>query len=192
MNLPMHDPERKYTYRDYLNWPHEERWELIDGIPYAMSPAPSRKHQKILGELFAEFRNYLTDKECEVYPAPFDVRLLAESKSDDEVMNVVQPDITVVCDKNKLDDRGCNGTPELIVEILSPSTGKHDRWLKYKLYERAGVKEYWIVEPQNETVEVYMLEDNRYMLHGVYGKEDAVKVGSFDGLTIDLNVVFKD
>lgn len=192
MSVPEYDLKRKYTYQEYLGWSDDERWELIDGMPYAMSPAPSRKHQEVVGELFAEFRNYLRDKSCRVYIAPFDVRLGVENEADNQAINVVQPDITVVCDKNKLDDKGCKGAPDLIVEILSPSTGKRDRWLKYKLYERAGVQEYWIVEPQNETVEVYRLHSEQYVLCGVYGKEDQVEVGIFEEMTIDLELVFRE
>ncbi|GIM44996.1 hypothetical protein DNHGIG_05450 [Collibacillus ludicampi] len=192
MTIPTLEPERKYTYQDYLKWPEEERYELINGVPYAMSPAPSRKHQEVTGELFAEFRNYLRNKDCRAYPAPFDVRLFAENKEDDQVINVIQPDITVVCDKDKLDERGCKGTPDLIVEVLSPATGKQDRWLKYKLYERAGVKEYWIVDPMNELVDVFVLnESGKYELIGSYGKDDTVKVGIFDDLTIELNIIFR-
>lgn len=192
MRLPERDLNRKYTYQDYLNWSEDQRWELIDGMPYAMSPAPNRKHQAISRELLLEFGNYLRDKSCRVYDAPFDVRLFAENEADDKVNNVVQPDITVVCDKNKLDDKGCKGTPDLIIEIISPSSIKLDKWLKYKLYERAGVKEYWIVEPQTETTEVYLLEDGRYTLNGVYGKEDSVQVNIFEELTIELDMIFRD
>lgn len=193
MNSPIQHPERKYSYQDYLNWPSEERWELIDGVPFSMSPSPSKRHQQILGELATEFTSYLRDKPCEAFVAPFDVRLLVEGKSDDEIMNVVQPDISVICDPNKLDDKGCMGSPDLVIEILSPSTGKIDRWIKYKLYEQAGVKEYWIVEPTNSTLEVFTLNQNGYFeLKEVFGKEDKVKVGIFDDLLIDLQVVFKE
>jgi Uma2 family endonuclease len=190
MSLPERDLNRKYTYQDYLNLPEDERWELIDGVPYAMSPAPSRKHQRILNELSAEFAIYLRGKTCESYPAPFEVRLFAENETDDSVNNVVQPDIVVVCDPSKLDDRGCKGAPDLIVEILS-SNWKHDRWTKYKLYERAGVREYWIVDPDRGSIEVFALNANgKYEISGVYGKEDELKVGIFEDLTIDLNIVF--
>ncbi|BAU27524.1 Uma2 family endonuclease [Aneurinibacillus soli] len=192
MSVPERDLKRTYTYQDYLGWSDDERFELIDGVPYAMSPAPSRKHQQVSGGLFGEFWSYLRDKSCQVYAAPFDVRLGVENETDDKEINVVQPDITVVCDKNKLDDKGCKGAPNLIVEILSPSTGKRDRWLKYKLYERAGVQEYWIVEPQNETIEVYRLLNEQYVLSGVYGKEDKVEVGIFEDMTIDLDLVFRE
>lgn len=193
MSSPLHSPERRYNFQDYLGWSDEERWELIDGVPHNMSPSPSTKHQQILRELAVEFSTYLRGKTCEAFIAPFDVRLSAEGKSDDQVNNVVQPDLSVICDPNKLDEKGCKGSPDLIIEILSPSTGKLDRWIKYKLYERTGVKEYWIVEPANSTVEVFTLnEQGQFELHAVYGKEDQVKVGLFDDLVIDLQIIFKE
>ncbi|WP_286887425.1 Uma2 family endonuclease [Aneurinibacillus sp. UBA3580] len=188
--LSRFDSNRRYTYADYLNWTNDERWELVDGVPYAMSPAPSRKHQEVLGELSRQFANYLVGKPCRSYIAPFDVRLFAEDKSDEQIVNVVQPDLTVVCDDSKLDDRGCKGTPDLVVEILSPATGKQDRWLKYKLYERVGVKEYWIVDPLLQTVEVFILDDERYILSGVFGNKDMLRVTLFEDLEIDLRLVF--
>lgn len=191
LSSPKQDSERLYSYQDYLNWPEEERWELIHGSPFHMAPSPSRKHQQILGQLAAEFTFFLRGKPCAAFVAPFDVRLFAEGKTDDQVTNVVQPDISVICDSKKLDNRGCLGSPDLIIEILSPSTGKMDRWVKYKLYEAAGVKEYWIVEPINETIEVFVINNQqKYELKGVYGKEDSVKVGIFDGLVINLDQVF--
>lgn len=188
--LSRFDSNRRYTYADYLNWTNDERWELVDGVPYAMSPAPSRKHQEVLGELSRQFANYLVGKPCRSYIAPFDVRLFAEDKSDEQIVNVVQPDLTVVCDDSKLDDRGCKGTPDLVVEILSSATGKQDRWLKYKLYERVGVKEYWIVDPLLQTVEVFILDDERYILSGVFGNKDMLRVTLFEDLEIDLRLVF--
>ncbi|WP_342664302.1 Uma2 family endonuclease [Aneurinibacillus terranovensis] len=193
MSSFMQHPKQKYSYQDYLNWPNKERWELIDGVPFNMSPSPSRKHQQILGELATEFTSYLRGKPCEAFVAPFDVRLFVEEKTDDEIMNVVQPDISVICDPNKLDDKGCKGSPDLVIEILSPSTGKLDRWIKYKLYERAGVKEYWIVEPTNSTIEVFILnQTGHFELNSVYGQEDTVRVGIFADLLIDLKVIFKE
>jgi len=131
----------KYTYKDYINWSDEESWEIIDGTLYNMSPAPTRRHQKISGELFAAIHSYLKDKTCEVYSAPFDVRLSINNENDDDITNVVQPDISVICDLMKLDDKGCNGSPDLIVEIVSPSTLKKDLKEKFYLYEKVGVKE---------------------------------------------------
>ncbi|UOF89119.1 Uma2 family endonuclease [Fodinisporobacter ferrooxydans] len=193
MSTPQYHSERTYSYQDYVNLSTEERFELIDGVPYNMSPSPSRRHQQILGQLATEFTFYLRGKTCEALIAPFDVRLFANGKTDDEIRDVVQPDLSVICNPDKLDDKGCKGSPDLIVEILSPSTGKLDRWIKYKLYERAGVREYWLVEPTNSTIEIFTLnEQGRYELHGVYGRGDTVPVGIFEDLAIDLKVIFRD
>ncbi len=193
LSSPKQDPARKYSYQDYLNWSEEERWELIHGSPFNMTPSPSRKHQHVLGQLAAEFTFFLRGKLCKAFVAPFDVRLFSEGNTDDQVTNVVQPDISVICDSKKLDNRGCKGSPDLIIEILSPSTGKMDRWVKYKLYEAAGVKEYWIVEPINETIEVFVINNQqKYELSGVYGKEETLQVGIFDGLVINLHEVFSE
>ena len=182
-----------YTYGDYAKWPDEERWELIDGVPYNMSPAPSRSHQKILGELFKQIAVYLTGKTCEVYIAPFDVRLPKGDENDDQITTVVQPDLVVVCDREKLDDHGCKGAPDLVVEVLSPGTAGKDMKIKLALYERVGVKEYWLVDPSYKAVQVYQLETSgRYGRPGIYTGADQVKVGLFLDLEIDLSMVFKD
>lgn len=182
-----------YTYGDYSEWPDEERWELIDGIPYNMSPAPSRIHQKITGELFRLIANYLTGKECEVYIAPFDVRLPKGDENDEQIDTVVQPDLVVVCERKKLDERGCKGAPDLVVEVLSPGTAAKDMKIKLALYERVGVKEYWLVDPGNKTVQVYQLETSgRYGRPGIYTDTDQIKVGLFPDLEIDLTSVFSE
>ena len=182
-----------YTYGDYAKWPDEERWELIDGIPYNMSPAPSRFHQKILGDLYRQVANYLTGKTCEVYIAPFDVRLPKGEENDEQIDTVVQPDLVVVCDREKLDERGCKGAPDLVVEVLSPGTAGKDMKIKLALYERVRVKEYWLVDPGNKTVQVYQLETSgRYGRPGIYTDTDQPKVGLFTDLAIDLSMVFKD
>ncbi|TCW42547.1 Uma2 family endonuclease [Thermohydrogenium kirishiense] len=188
MSLPKES--KKYTYADYLTWPEGERWEIINGVPYNMSPSLERKHQKVVGELFAYIHNYLKGKTCEVYNVPFDVRLLDENVSDD-VTNVVQPDIVIVCDPRKLDDKGCKGSPDMIVEVVSPSTLKRDLKEKFYLYEKAGVKVYWIVFPDEKTVLSYHLgEDGKYKRPEVYSEEDNIKVGIFESLEIDLKDVF--
>lgn len=193
MAIPERDQHIKYTYKEYLNWPHEERWEIIDGIPYNMSPAPSRKHQKISGELFAAIHNYLKDKTCEVYSAPFDVRLFIDNAIDEETTNVVQPDIAVICDPSKLDDRGCKGSPDLIIEIVSSSTLKKDLKEKFYLYERAGVKEYWIVYPDEKTIVSYILNENgKYGRPEVYSEENNIKVRVLESLEINLIDIFTD
>ncbi|MCG5103388.1 Uma2 family endonuclease [Oceanobacillus alkalisoli] len=189
MAIPSSD--KKYSYADYLTWSEGERIELIAGQVYNMSPAPSRLHQQVLGELFTAFSVFLKDKECKVFFAPFDVRLLTENKNDAAIDNVVQPDLSVICDRKKLDDRGCNGAPDLIVEVLSPSSAKMDRWNKYQLYEKAGVKEYWLVDPANESVEIYLLTDVGYKLQGIFTKEDTVSVQSLPGLELDLSHIFE-
>jgi len=183
--------KERYTYRDYLNWDDGERWELIDGVPYNMTPAPNRAHQKISGELFRQFANFLIGKPCLVYAAPFDVRLPEEDESLSDISTVVQPDISVVCDSAKLDDAGCVGAPDLIVEILSPSTARRDRKEKFIRYERAGVKKYWLVDPDSKTVTVFSLGfDSRYGRPDVYGDDELIVVGILPGLEIDLSLVF--
>lgn len=173
MALPAPKYEELYTYADYLSWPEEERWELLEGIPYNMSPAPFRKHQSIAGELFRQIANFLHDKACEVYSALFDVRLLPEASQDelrkaddDDLTTVVQPDISVICDADKLDERGCLGTPDMIIEVLSPSTAAKDQIQKLALYEKCGVKEYWIVHPTDKIVTVRLLNE-----YGKYGSQ---------------------
>ncbi len=183
-----------FSYKDYLSWNNSnERWELINGVAYDMSPAPSRKHQDLFGILFGEFYNYLKNKDCTVYAAPFDVRLPEGFQSDSDIKTVVQPDISVFCDQDKLDDRGAIGAPDLIIEILSPSTAAKDLKEKFFLYESAGVKEYWIVDPSNETLTVYILDkDNKYQRGIVYAGEDKLKVGIFEDLEIEMEDVFKN
>lgn len=193
MAIPEYKEYVKYTYKDYLNWSEEERWELIDGIPYNMSPAPTRRHQQISGALFAAIYNYLRDRSCEVYSAPFDVRLNINKEEDEAVTNVVQPDISVICDSMKLDDKGCMGSPDLIIEVTSPSTLKKDLKEKFYLYEKAGVKEYWIVYPDEKTIVTYRLNDNfKYGRPEVYSEEDTIKVGIFESLEIKLIDIFAD
>jgi len=192
MALPARKSEPKFTYGDYLTWPDEERWELIDGNAYNMSPAPSRRHQQISRELAFQIHDYLRDKPCELYHAPFDVRLPDEDESDDEVLTVVQPDIVVICDKKKLDDKGCRGAPDLIIEILSPNTASKDLREKLNLYEKHGVNEYWIVHPTDNTVMVFKLSKKKYGRPDVYAEKDKIKTPILDGLEIELELVFKE
>ncbi|MCD5406806.1 MAG: Uma2 family endonuclease [Desulfotomaculum sp.] len=185
--------DKKYTYGDYLNWPGDQRWELIAGVAYNMSPAPARKHQGISGALFTQLYNYLKGKNCKVYHAPFDVRLPVGNEKDEDVQTVVQPDITVICDHSKLDDKGCRGNPDLVIEIISPATLRKDIKEKFNLYEQVGVKEYWIVYPLEKTVTVFKLDSSgKYGRPEVYAEEEQVKVEIFDDLIIDLAVVFED
>jgi Uma2 family endonuclease len=190
LSIPKRKTDTKYSYADYLQWDDEHRWELIDGVPYNMSPAPSLIHQEVSGNIFALFHHYLIDKTCGVYAAPFDVRL-SEQEKDEETLNVVQPDIVIICDSHKVDRRGCKGAPDLIVEILSPGTAvKRDKKDKFRLYEKHGVHEYWIVDPHHETIEVYLLQENRFGEQQLYVKGDALKVGIFEDFQVDLQDVF--
>ncbi|MFD2657023.1 Uma2 family endonuclease [Gracilibacillus thailandensis] len=183
-------PNGKYTYADYRAWNDGERVELIDGEIFNMSPASSRRHQEVLRELSTAFSVFLRERECEVFFAPFDVRLLVDNKQDDEINNVVQPDLSIVCDQEKLDDKGCNGSPDMIIEILSPSSVKLDRWKKYHLYQKAGIKEYWLIDPVNESVEIHLLVGDQYKFQGVFTKDDTISVNIITGLKVVLNQIF--
>lgn len=183
-----------FNYSDYLNWPEDERWELIEGAPYNMTPtpAPSRAHQKILAAVLTKFYSFLEDKECEVYSAPFDVLLPEGQEEPQEITTVVQPDLVVVCDRAKLDDKGCIGSPDLIVEITSPSTVRKDIKEKFYLYERMGVKEYWIINPIDETLIAFILDSNgKYGRPEIYSREDTIQVGVLTELSIPLKDIFK-
>ena len=184
MSLP--EKCQRYTYADYCTWDDDERWELIDGVPYAMSPAPSPAHQTVSSNIHYQLFNFLKGKPCKLFPAPFDVRLNAAGDFDDDV---VQPDIVVVCDRSKIDNKGCNGVPDMVIEILSPSTAKHDKVLKFNTYKRAGVREYWIVDPDYKTVQVYILENGRYFIRS-YAETDMIPVHVLEGCVISLPDVF--
>lgn len=187
MTLPK--PEQKYSYADYLTWDENERWELLDGVPY-MQAAPSRIHQEISMELSTQFHIYLKGKTCRVFAAPFCVRLDVE-KNDSDIKNVVEPDISIVCDSSKLDERGCKGSPDMIIEILSPTSGKNDKLIKFNKYEKVGVKEYWIVEPDQKLISVFILQANSsYGRPAIYSEEDKIRVSIFPELEIDLKPVF--
>jgi Uma2 family endonuclease len=175
-----------YTYADFLEWDESERYEIIDGEAHMMAP-PSRMHQEISMALSAMLYNYLKDKPCKVYTAPFSVRLFpAEDESDD---TVVEPDIIVICDPAKLDDRGCNGPPDLAVEILSPSTSRNDRIVKFNKYREAGVREYWIADPEEKVVTVYVLKNGEYIAAN-YDDTGSIPVTVLPGCEIDLKTVF--
>lgn len=165
---------------------------LIDGIPIDRTTAPSRIHQKVLGDLYNQFYNFLKDKPCEVYIAPFDVRLPSSGEQDETSGTVVQPDLVVVCDPEKLDDRGCKGTPDLIIEVLSPETAKKDLSVKLRLYERVGVSQYWVVHPVDKTVMVFLLDErDQYSKPSVFGEGEQMMVEQLNGLVIDFSTVFK-
>ena len=173
----------KYSYADYIKWGDKIRYELIDGYVYGMA-SPSQKHQDVLGEMFGQFRDFLKGKPCKVFVAPLDVRLNAESY--DNI--VVQPDIMIVCDRRKLDGKSVIGTPDMVVEVLS-SNAKHDMFTKFKLYQNAGVREYWIVDPEDNMVTVHILENGRYYTTP-YFDGDIAPVSVLEGCAIDLGEVF--
>ncbi len=178
-----------HSYADYLKWQLEERIELIKGKIYEMS-GPSRVHQKLSGRIFLEVGTFLKDKTCEVYSAPFDVRLPKKSNNDRDIYTVVQPDICVVCDHSKLDDKGCLGAPDIVVEILSPGNNVKELKYKYEVYEEAGIKEYWIVSPQDRTFSVYTLKDGKYHPSRIMVEGDIVKSKVLPGFKLDLKALF--
>ena len=186
--------QERFTYSDYLTWPDDERWELIDGVAYSMSPAPSPMHQHVQAGFIAQLYMQLKGKACQVFGAPFDVRLSdVDNPGDDEIDSVVQPDVVVICDRNKIDDKGCNGAPNLVIEILSPSTSKYDLSDKRSLYERHGVGELWFVHPLDKTSMIFYLQDNgKYASPLVYGVDATVVLKSVDGAIIDLAEVFTE
>lgn len=193
MPQPKIDTNERYSYADYLVWNDDKRWELIAGQPTCMSPAPGRQHQELSGALFNVLYSWLIGKPCRVYSAPFDVRLIEtkENVADDYIDTVVQPDIVVVCDPEKLDDRGCKGSPDLIIEILSPSTARMDMTIKFDLYQHFGVKEYWIVHPKDQTVLVFkLLESGLFGVPDRYCANDMIAVPLLGDLQIDLTKVF--
>ena len=194
MGIPMRKEDRAFTYADYLSWPVGERWELIDGAAYDMSPAPNRRHQEIVMFVSSELYQFLRDKPCDVYVAPFDVRLATKKEAtDSEIVNVVQPDVSVFCSKDKLDDAGAVAAPDIAVEVLSPYTSVKDQREKLHLYERFGVKEYWIIDAANMTLSVYSLSggNSSYSKPAVYGPEDTFTSSVVEGFELQLAGVFR-
>jgi Uma2 family endonuclease len=182
------------TYGDYLSWTGEERYELIEGLPVNMGPAPMRKHQALSREIFARLHAAVSSREnspCELYYAPFDVRLPEHNEADEDVTTVVQPDILLVCDPSKLDDRGCRGAPDLVIEILSPGTMSYDLKIKRNLYEKHGIREYWIVHPEEKIILVYRLENGIYGKGEVYETGEDLPVWVLPGLSLPMNEIFE-
>lgn len=189
------DPQGVYTYADYLTWQFEQAVELIKGKLMRMA-APNRKHQRISWQLSGRFFNVLKGQRCEAYAAPFDVRLLDKQKSlkaNKDVLTVVQPDLCVICDKEKLDEKGCIGAPDLIIEILSASNSKKEMRTKKALYEENEVKEYWIIDPTHETLLQYSLqEDGTYTPPQIFVNDEIVQSTVFETLTINLSEIFEN
>jgi Uma2 family endonuclease len=191
MGQALRKTDDHYTYGDYLTWPTEERWELIDGVAWNMSPAPSRAHQSLLGRLHLLFGTWLTGKPCQVYLAPFDVILPADTdQASDEADTVVQPDLSVFCDPARLTEAGARGAPDLVVEILSPWTSKKDLNDKFTLYERHGVREYWVVDPAG-SVQIYRRDaDGRYADPDILVKTGTAASHILEGFTVEIADLF--
>ena len=191
------DLSANYSYADYLTWHLNEAVELIKGRIQLMSPAPNVKHQRISIYLSSHLFFYFENKNCQVFDAPFDVRLYDRSKSlvaNKDISTVVQPDICVICAKEKLDEQGCNGAPDWIIEILSKGNSKKDVKIKHALYAESGVTEYWLIYPYEEVIHQFVLNDEigQYHLHNSYAGDDVAIPYLFPDLTIDLSTLFKD
>lgn len=185
------DLTKSYTYADYLTWQFKERVELIMGKIFKMSPAPMSQHQYTLGVILTMMSNHVRDRSCHVFAAPFDVTLPITNEKG-EPNTVVQPDLCVICNSEKITEKGCNGAPDLIVEILSKSSVMRDLHYKYELYERCGVREYWIISPNDKSMSIFYLEHGKYITSRpmTYGDQPESRV--LQGLQIDLNEVFQD
>ncbi len=204
MGLPLKKTDHKFTYKDYCSWPEDERWELINGIAYDMSPAPSSKHQWIASVIHGELYIFLKNKRCKAYTAPFDVMLpVFPIKDENEIDSVVQPDISVICDPSKIIEKGCLGAPDVIIEILSPSTSKKDLNEKFQLYEKYGVLEYWIIDPGNKFIQVFHLQtegecsgkyDEGILVPPANWREDKNKTAEsivLEGFTVNVKELFE-
>jgi Uma2 family endonuclease len=191
MSLALRDHQR-HTYGDYCRWPEDVRYELIDGQAYAMSPGPNRRHQEIGFDVARQVADALEGSGCRVYVAPFDVRLPQGNEADDDIDTVVQPDISVICDRTKLDDRGCRGAPDWVIEVLSPSSASHDQILKRALYERHRVREYWLVHPVDQVVTVYRLVDGAYGRPDIYELKETLACGILPEVVIDWGRMLRD
>lgn len=194
MGLPIRKEETRYTYGDYRHWPEDERWELINGVAYNMCAAPSLGHQGLSGALHSEISQFLKGKPCRVYMAPVDVffpRL--EEQGEEDVDTVVQPDLVVVCDRSRLRPNGIWGAPDFVVEILSPSTSRKDLHEKYALYERSGVREYWVIDPTGHWLQQYVLSPaGRYAPELTFVEQGQVACTVLAGLVVEVSDLWQD
>lgn len=185
-----------YTYADYLKWKVDEKIEILKGKIFKMSPAPSTQHQRVSGLLTRKlYSTFDSNSPCAVFVAPFDVRLIDKrknSKKDEDIITVVQPDLSIICDSNKLDERGCIGAPDLIIEILSPNNSKKEMKHKYELYEENGVQEYWIVDYIYKTIHIYVLKDGKYIGMKPLIEEERLHSPLFSELSFKVADVFMD
>jgi len=191
------DLNATYSYADYLTWQLDETVELIKGKIMAMSPAPNLKHQSVITNLGGSLYQYFHKRPCKLFYAPFDVKLYNSKKSklaDQDVYSVVQPDLCVICDKDKLTEQGCNGAPDWIIEVLSPGNSKKEMRLKYDLYQENGVTEYWLVYPYEQAVYQFLLDQDteKYQLFAMHAGDDIATPSLFPGLGIDLADVFAE
>jgi Uma2 family endonuclease len=189
MNFADLDLSKSYTYADYLKWRFNERLELIKGKVYKMSPAPSSAHQRIAATVTSELYFYLKGKPCQVFPAPFDVRL-SRTINEQQIITVVQPDVCVICNPAKIDKRGCIGAPDIVVEILSPGNNNKELQNKYEVYEEAGVIEYWIIHPEERTFFRYTLVESRFQASKLLTIGDDVTTLLLPGFVLSLTEVF--
>ncbi|MDO9730352.1 Uma2 family endonuclease [Glaesserella parasuis] len=187
-SLSQLDLNGSYSYGDYLKWKFQERVEIIKGKIMAMSPVPNRLHQRISMKLTKAFLDVFDGHQCELYVAPFDVRF---PDSNGKIKTVVQPDLCVICDPNKLDEKGCIGAPDLIVEILSPGNSKREMKDKYELYQEQGVSEYWIVRPEEQHIQIYVLENGRYIGVQPVVEGDVVTSIKFPALSFDTSGLYE-
>jgi Uma2 family endonuclease len=192
MQLSDLDLTKTYTYADYLKWTFDERLELIKGRIFKMSPAPGSVHQRLSFRLTLWMGTYLKGKSCELFAAPFDVRLPRVSQEDGKVITVVQPDICVICDRSKIDDKGCLGAPDIVVEILSPGNNKKELQNKYEVYEEAGVLEYWIIHPLEKTFFKYILTKGQFQSSRMLTIGDEVTTPILPGFVLSLEELFAE
>ncbi|HSJ67641.1 MAG TPA: Uma2 family endonuclease, partial [Anditalea sp.] len=182
----------RYTYADYLSWQMEEKVELIKGKIFRQAAALRVNHQRVSVIVVTSLFNFLKGKKCEVFAAPFDVRLPVKSKKHEDIDTVVQPDICVICDSNKLDELGCVGAPDLVVEILSPGNNSKELLHKYEVYEESGVREYWVIQPSGHTLLVYTLVNGKFVPSRLFTHGDVVNSDVIEGFSLDLEEVFRN
>ena len=193
-SLDQLDLNKTYSYADYLKWRFEERVELIKGRIFEMSPSPARKHQRVSGVFHGELYKFLDNKTCQVYSAPFDVRLTPrKNDKTNKIHTVVQPDLCVICDTSKLDDKGGIGAPDWVIEILSPGNSQKEMKNKFEVYEENGVREYWLADPTNEVIFVYILnKDGKYIGLHPFALEDKITSHIFPDFELNVADIFKD
>jgi Uma2 family endonuclease len=182
----------QHTYADYLTWQLDEMVELIKGKIFKQAAAPRVNHQRVSGKVFSKLFQFLENKSCEVFSAPFDVRLPVKSKKNEDITTVVQPDICVICDPEKIDELGCIGAPDLIIEILSPGNNKKEIQNKFEVYEESGVKEYWLIHPNECTLIIFTLVNGKYQGSRLFTFGDKVVSQAVAGFVLDLDSVFEN